>query len=55
MHKSRLAMHLLDSLVNDLFPNFSYNAYTQRFTRSPLVGRKVRLGASWPVLLEALQ
>ena len=37
--KGRMAMHTLRSLVTDLFPNYSYNIYTQRFVRSPTVYR----------------
>lgn len=39
--KSRMALHVLDTLVSDLLPNFSYNLHTSRFIRSPEVGRKV--------------
>lgn len=39
-HKTRIAMHILDDLVNDLIPNFSYNVRTQRFYRSPVCNRK---------------
>jgi len=31
----RSMMHVLGSLVNDVLPNFSYNALTRRFVRSP--------------------
>lgn len=33
----RMMMHVLASLVTDLFPNYSYNGFTQRFIRSPAI------------------
>jgi len=34
--RGRIALHVLRTLVTDLFPNYSYNLYTQRFVRSPV-------------------
>jgi cytoplasmic FMR1 interacting protein len=34
--RGRMASHLIYSLVCDVFPNFSYNFYTQRFVPSPI-------------------
>ena len=36
----RIAIHTLRSLVTDLFPNYSYNIYTQRYVRSTVEFRK---------------
>ncbi|GMH87256.1 hypothetical protein TL16_g10797, partial [Triparma laevis f. inornata] len=40
--RGRIAMHTLRTLVTDVFPNYSYNIYTQRYVRSPVTmpGRK---------------
>ncbi|GMH96491.1 hypothetical protein TrVE_jg14429 [Triparma verrucosa] len=40
--RGRIAMHTLRTLVTDVFPNYSYNVYTQRYVRSPVTmpGRK---------------
>jgi cytoplasmic FMR1 interacting protein len=34
--RSRISSHMLRTLLVDLFPNFSYNSFTQRFVRSPI-------------------
>lgn len=34
--KGRIVMHVLSSLVLDVFPNYSYNVYTQRFFKAPI-------------------
>ena len=39
--RGRISAHLLRSLTGDVFPNFSYNAYTQRFVRSPISIRPI--------------
>ena len=31
--RGRVVMHVLSSLVMDLFPNYTYNAYTNRFVK----------------------
>jgi cytoplasmic FMR1 interacting protein len=33
----RTMMHVLASLVTDIFPNYSYNGFTRRFVRSPAI------------------
>mmetsp|Transcript_18754 Transcript_18754/g.58594 ORF Transcript_18754/g.58594 Transcript_18754/m.58594 type:complete len:581 (-) Transcript_18754:465-2207(-) len=33
----RTMIHVLASLVTDTFPNYSYNGFTRRFTRSPVM------------------
>eukprot|EP01041_Mallomonas_annulata_P000174 gene174-299_t len=35
----RLAIHVLRSLITDIFPNYSYNIHTQRFVPSPVAMR----------------
>ena len=37
----RIARHMYGSLQRDIAPNFSYNAYTQRFVPSPIAIRPV--------------
>ncbi|GMI36528.1 hypothetical protein TrRE_jg10260 [Triparma retinervis] len=37
--RGRIALHTLRTLVTDLFPNYSYNIYTQRYVRSPVIFR----------------
>jgi len=37
--RGRIATHMLASLQQDVLPNFSYNAHTQRFTPSPIAIR----------------
>eukprot|EP00520_Triparma_pacifica_P016970 CAMPEP_0118647642 /NCGR_PEP_ID=MMETSP0785-20121206/8721_1 /TAXON_ID=91992 /ORGANISM="Bolidomonas pacifica, Strain CCMP 1866" /LENGTH=1553 /DNA_ID=CAMNT_0006539761 /DNA_START=145 /DNA_END=4803 /DNA_ORIENTATION=+ len=37
--RGRIAIHTLRTLVTDLFPNYSYNIYTQRYVRSPIIFR----------------
>ena len=34
--RGRVVMHVLSSLVLDLFPNYSYNLYTGRYVKSPI-------------------
>jgi cytoplasmic FMR1 interacting protein len=42
----RIGLHMLRSLVNDLFPNFNYNNYTERFVPSPIPIRPATYGKS---------
>lgn len=35
-YRGRISLHILTSLARDIFPNFSYNQYTQRFIPSPI-------------------
>ena len=37
----RTMMHVLASLVTDIFPNYSYNGFTRRFVRSPAILKPV--------------
>jgi hypothetical protein len=46
--KSRIVVHCLATIVNDLLPNYSYNMYTSRFVPSPAVGRKTQYLHSAP-------
>lgn len=39
----RINFHLLRTLVGDIFPNWSYNSYTQHFVRSPLCIKPIGL------------
>ena len=34
--RGRIVVHVLSSLVLDIFPNYSYNMYTQRFVKAPI-------------------
>lgn len=34
--RGRISLHMLRALVNDAFPNYSYNYHTERFVRSPI-------------------
>lgn len=40
----RVGLHMLRSLVNDLFPNFNYNNYTERFVPCPIPIRPATYG-----------
>jgi cytoplasmic FMR1 interacting protein len=37
--RGRIAQHIARSLIGDIFSNFSYNSYTQRFISSPIAIR----------------
>mmetsp|Transcript_22337 Transcript_22337/g.32537 ORF Transcript_22337/g.32537 Transcript_22337/m.32537 type:complete len:1588 (+) Transcript_22337:206-4969(+) len=39
--RNRISLHMLRTLVTDLFPNCSYNITTERFVRSPVTLRPV--------------
>jgi cytoplasmic FMR1 interacting protein len=40
-YKSRISFQILRSLVLDIYPNYSYNLYTHRFVRCPIILRPV--------------
>ena len=46
--RGRIAMHTLVTLVTDLFPNYSYNLYTQRYVRSPVLFRETNRTGNTP-------
>lgn len=39
----RINFHLLRTLVGDIFPNWSYNSYSQQFLRSPMCIKPIEL------------
>eukprot|EP01038_Epipyxis_sp_PR26KG_P007795 gene7795-10589_t len=42
--RGRISLHFLNSLVQDIFCNFSYNMYTERFVSSPIAIRPFEYG-----------
>ena len=40
--RGRIVVHVLSSLVIDLFPNYSYNMYTHRYVRAPIPKETMR-------------
>lgn len=40
-YRGRICLHILNSLARDIMPNFSYNAYTNRFVKAPIPVRPI--------------